>query len=118
MTEIKTTQKYLRISPRKLRVVVEMVKKLEPQQAVEVLSHVSKRAALPLQKAIKTAIANAKVKGIEGDLIFKEIQIGEGPILKRGKPVARGRWHPIAKRTSHIRIVLTTKEKKKNGTKN
>ncbi len=109
--EIKAVQKYIRMSPRKLRLVASMVKDLKPMEAVEVLPHAGKRAAEPLVKAIKSAIANARQKGInDQDLEFKEIQIGEGPTLKRGRPVGKGRWHPYVRRMSHIRIVLESKE--------
>ncbi len=110
--EIIATQKYLLMSPKKIRVVADMAKKLTPQVAVETLPFVGKRASEPLIKVIKSAIATAKAKGIsETDLIFKEIQIGEGPRLKRGRPVSRGQWHPIKKRMSHIRVVLSSIEK-------
>ncbi len=112
--DIKAEQKYLLISPKKVRVVVEMIKRLKPPLAVESLSLVQKAAAEPLRKVILSAIANAKVKGVSEDtLFFKEIQIGEGPRLKRGIAVSRGQWHPIKKRMSHIRVVLQTKEEEK-----
>ena len=105
--EIVQTQKYLRISPRKLRSIAGLVKKLEPAKAVEVLPHLKKRGSLMLLKVVKTALANAKEKGLqEKDLVFKEIQVNEGPRLKRGRAVARGRLHPYKKRMSHIRVVL------------
>lgn len=111
--EIKVVQKYIRMSPRKLRLVASMVKGLKPAEAVETLPHSGKRAAEPLVKAIKSAMANAREKGVnDQDLEFKEIQIGEGPVLKRGRPVARGRWHPYIRRMSHIRIVLKGKAPK------
>lgn len=113
-----STQKYLITSPRKLRLVAEMVKKLKPVTAIEQMPFIAKRASEPLLKVIKTAVANARNLGAsDTDLIFKEIQIGEGPRLKRGRAASRGRWHPYAKRMSHIRVVLTTKAKIKNGTK-
>lgn len=109
--EIRATQKFVRMSPRKLRLVVPLVKNLPPTRAVEVLPHVGKRAAGPLSKVIKTAIANAKIKKIsDSDLVFKEIQINEGPRLKRWKPGARGRTKPYQRKMSHIRVVLQTKE--------
>lgn len=112
--DIKAEQKYLLISPKKVRVVVEMIKRLKPSLAVESLSLVGKSAAIPLRKVILQALANARVKGISEDaLSFKEIQIGEGPRLKRGQPVSRGQWHPIKKRMSHIRVILESKEVKK-----
>lgn len=104
------TQKFLRNTPRKLRDVVFMVKGLSPEKAVEALSMVNKRAARTLSKAISTALSNVKEKGVEGEVLFKEIQVNEGPVLKRWKAGARGRGKPYKKRMSHIRIVLKTKE--------
>jgi len=110
--EFKATQKYLLMSPRKVRLVVGVIRKMKPAEAVEKLPFVQKRAAGDLGKVIKSAIAAAKAQGIsDTDLVFKEIQIGEGPRLKRGKPVSRGMWHPFKRRMSHIRVVLTTVEK-------
>lgn len=104
------TQKYLLESPRKLRLVVAIAKKMKPVEAVEKLPFVQKRAAVDLAKVIKSAIANAKAQGAsDTDLVFKEIQIGEGPRLKRGRAASRGMWHPLKKRMAHIRVVLTTR---------
>ena len=112
-----STQKFLRMSPKKIRVVVEAIKKLTPEKAVEVLPYVGKRAAEPLAKTIKSAIANARMQGEkQEELVFKEIQIGEGPRLKRGRAAPKGRYHPEVKKMSHIRVVLTTR-KVKSGTK-
>lgn len=108
--EIKATQKFVRISPKKLRFVADVARKMTPIDATERLSFIGKRAAEPIVRVIKTALANAKVKGIDAtDLVFKELQINEGPRLKRGRPVSRGRWHPYKRRMSHIRVVLTTR---------
>ncbi|OGM10599.1 50S ribosomal protein L22 [Candidatus Woesebacteria bacterium RBG_16_36_11] len=116
--EIISTQKYVRLSPRKIRPVVVMIKKLTPVRAVEVLPFIDKNASEPLRKVIQTAIANAKDRGIaDNDLFFKEIRIGEGPRLKRGRAISRGRWHPIKKRMSHIRVILATKSDKTKDTK-
>ncbi len=113
--EFKSEQKYLILSPRKIRPVVEVIKKMTPIKALEKLPFIKKRASEFILKVIKSALANASQKGVNAeDLIFKEIQIGEGPRLKRGQPVSRGRWHPIKKRMSHIKVIL---ESKKNGTK-
>jgi large subunit ribosomal protein L22 len=108
--DIKAEQKYLLLSPRKIRPVVSLIKKMKPQDAVLQLPFIGKKAAEPLVKVIKQALANARNKGVsEETLIFKEIQIGEGPRLKRGRPIAKGQWYPIKKRMSHIRVILTTK---------
>lgn len=112
--EFKSEQKHILISPRKIRPVVDVIKKMSPQKALETLPFIKKRASEFLYKVIKSAIANANQKGSEIDaLIFKEIQIGEGPRLRRGQPVSRGRWHPIKKRMSHIKVILTTKKSSK-----
>lgn len=87
-----------------------MIKHLKPTDAVERLPFVKKLAAKPLRKTILTAIANAKQKGINPeDLFFKELQINEGPRLKRFQAAARGRIKPYKRRMSHIRVVLETK---------
>jgi large subunit ribosomal protein L22 len=108
--EFISTQKYIRISPKKIRDVASLVKGLKPLRALEVLPFVGKRGALPLEKTLRTAIANAKQKGVsDSDLSIKEIQVMEGPRLKRGIAASRGRWHPIKKRMSHIKVVLISK---------
>ena len=108
--EVKAEQKFVRMSPRKIREIVPIVKSLTPAKALEVLPFIRRSANEPLIKVIKSAIANAKVRGLnEADLIFKEIQIGEGPRLKRWRPGARGRTKPYKRRMSHIRVVLVSK---------
>ncbi len=100
------------MSPKKIRVVVAAISKMSPEKAAEVLPYIGKRAAEPLQKTIKSAIANAMMQGVKReDLIFKDIQIGEGPRLKRGMAASKGRYHPIKKRMAHIRVELIVKTK-------
>ena len=113
-----STQKFVRMSPTKIRPVAREVLNLTPMYALQILPLSKKRAAQPLQKVIKTAVANAKQKGASvDDLVFKEIQIGEGPRLKRGRAVSKGRWHPYKRRMSHIRVVLETRKKQVSDTK-
>ncbi|OGM22021.1 50S ribosomal protein L22 [Candidatus Woesebacteria bacterium RIFCSPLOWO2_01_FULL_39_21] len=117
--EIVAIQKFVRMSPKKLRVVADKIRKMKPGEAVEILPFIEKRGSGLLAKVVKTAMANAKVKNISADLLkFKEIQINEGPRLKRGRPVSRGRWHPHKRRMSHIRVVLQTVEKTKDEGRN
>jgi large subunit ribosomal protein L22 len=112
-----STQKFIRMSPKKIRVVAYEIKNMTPLKAVDILPYIHKKAAEPLLKTIKSAIANAKMQGAKAqDLVFKEIQVGEGPRLKRGIAASRGRYHPILKRMSHIRVVLTVADKKKGVT--
>ncbi len=115
---IKAEQKYVRTSPRKLRLVADAVRGLSPFRALAYLEKINKRAALPLAKVIKQALANGKNNlGLSEDsLKIHELMINEGPVYKRARPVSRGMSHPIAKRTSHIRVILEAKEEK-NGTK-
>jgi large subunit ribosomal protein L22 len=110
--EVKAVQKYVRMSPRKLRLVADAVRQMNPQDALETLPFLKKRAAEPLSKVIKTALSNAKNMGLtESKLKFKEIQIQEGPRLKRGRPVSRGMWHPYQRKMSHIKVVLDAEGK-------
>jgi large subunit ribosomal protein L22 len=105
--EYQSTQKFVRVSPTKIRPVVFLIKKMNPVQAVKVLPFIGKSASEPLMKVIMTALANARQVGVaDTDLVFKEIQIGEGPRLKRGRAGSRGRVKPYKKRMSHIRVVL------------
>ena len=105
--EFISTQKYIRISPRKLREVADMVKPMSPIDAQQVLEVLGRSGAAPLKNALHTAVANASQAGVNPtDLKIKEIQIGDAPRLKRGRAGARGMWKPIKKRLSHIRIVL------------
>lgn len=88
-----------------------MLKKMTPLEAYEKLPFVKKRAAEPLRKAIGTALANAREQGLsDTDLVFKEVQINEGPMLKRWRAGARGMAKPYNRRWSHIRIILETKD--------
>lgn len=111
---IKAQQKFARTSPRKLRLVADSLRAVRsPQQALVYLEHMKKRAAGPLSKVVKQAVANAtgNLKLPTEGLVIKEIQIGGGPIYKRGRPRSRGLSHPIAKRTSHITVVLESQGK-------
>jgi large subunit ribosomal protein L22 len=120
--EFITVQKYIRTSPLKLRLVADMVRTLKPVDALEQLPFSGKKAAEPFSKALKTVIANAVQKGVsDKDLVFKEIQINQGPKLKRWRAGARGRAKPYERIMSHIRIVLTTEvvnEKKVDSKRN
>lgn len=120
--EILGKSNYIRTSARKLRLLVPLAKDLPPEKALTVLEQSPQRATLPLIKTIKQAVANAvnNLKLEEKDLTVKNILIGEGPTYKRWRPAARGRARPILKRTSHITVILEskeTKERSKNGTK-
>ena len=106
--EITTIQKYIHTSPRKLRLVADMVRKMTPDQAIAVLEVTPKAAALDFQKAIKTVLANAKGKGLDSQKAsFKTIEINESTKMRRFRAGTRGRVRPYKKRMAHIKIVLS-----------
>jgi large subunit ribosomal protein L22 len=106
---MKASAKNVRISPRKVRMVVDTVRGKSVSQAMNILMFTRKKAAKPVQKLLRSAVANANENdGISevDDLFIDRIMVDEGPTLKRYTPRARGRATPIHKRTSHIQIVL------------
>ncbi|OGE30881.1 hypothetical protein A2631_04335 [Candidatus Daviesbacteria bacterium RIFCSPHIGHO2_01_FULL_44_29] len=106
MDEFTTIQKNLGHTPRKLRLVADMIRKMSPNQALEVLKFTNRAAAVDLAKAIKTALANAGAH--QDHVVFKTIEVNEGLKMKRYRvgTAGRGRGRPYKKRTSHIKIVL------------
>lgn len=105
------------MSPTKLRFVANAVRKMDPDRAVLYLENVTRKAGIPIAKTIKQALANARnnLKVTDG-LVIRELAIGDGPTLKRGMAASRGQYHPIAKKTAHIRVILETVEKSKEST--
>lgn len=106
----------VRVSPRKVRLVSEAVKNMKVEEALNVLSLLHKRGAGPIYKTVKSAISNSlQDKNVEEKKLFiKNIEITEGPFLKRFHPSTRGRVHPYKKRSSHIKIVLEVKNGKES----
>jgi large subunit ribosomal protein L22 len=107
--EIKSTYKYARISPFKVREVTREIQGLPVSAALDLLAFTPKKAASLIGKTLKSAIANAENNAnLKPDgLVVKEATVGEGPTLKRIMARARGTASRILKRTSHIRIVLS-----------
>jgi len=110
---MKATLKQYRQSPRKVRLVADLIRGKKVDRALTDLEFASKRASSVLKKLLDTAIAGAKHNfNVEkGDLFVKEITVDKGPTLHRWIPRARGRATPINKRTSHITVVLAEQEK-------
>jgi large subunit ribosomal protein L22 len=100
---------HIRISPRKVRLVVDAVRGKSVNQALNILTLARKKAAGPVKKLLESAVANATenagVREVD-NLVIDRITVDGGPTLKRFMPRARGRATPIRKRTSHIQIVL------------
>lgn len=112
--ESTTYLKNIRISPKKLRFLLPSIKKIEPMDAVSVLSLMPKRSAKILSKALRSAISNAKhtLKVNEDLLEFKALSVDAGQTLKRYNPGSRGGVLPYKKRFSHIKVVLRAKSPK------
>lgn len=110
--EIKASLNYLRIAPRKVRSVIDLIRGKAIVDAEAQLKFVSRRASGPILKLLKSAIANAKSNfNVEKENLFiKEIRVNEGVPYKRQIQMSRGRAYPIMKRTSNIIISLGIKE--------
>jgi large subunit ribosomal protein L22 len=108
--DIKAKLNYYRMSPRKVRLVADLIRGKKTDDAVAQLTFCKKRSAPTFLKLLKSALSNAKnnfkTDTDKDNLYIKEIRVDEGPTLKRWRPVSRGMAHSIKKRTSHISIVL------------
>ncbi|MBU0552702.1 50S ribosomal protein L22 [Myxococcota bacterium] len=103
--------RYLRVSPRKTRLVVDLVRGKGVSEAINILTFTSRAASEPVRKLIMSAIANAEAADKDqDDLFIKEIFVDEGPTLRRFRPRAMGRATRINKRTSHVTCVLGERE--------
>lgn len=110
--EITSNQKFIHTSPRKLRLVADLVRALSPNRALDVLEFTPKSAARELSNAIKTALANAKQKGLVAEgLVFEKLEVNESLKMRRMKAGTRGRVKPFKRRMSHIKIVLSDNSK-------
>ncbi len=116
---ITASLKNYRISPRKVRVVADMIRGKNVADAKNILTFAMKKAKHPLHDLLDSAIANASHnhKMDAGMLFVKEIRVDQGFIMKRSMPVSRGSAHPIKKRTSHVSITLDARAPKATKTK-
>jgi large subunit ribosomal protein L22 len=106
--ESRAVARYIRISPRKVRLIMDEIRGKKIEEALNQLSFAPQRGAFILQKLINSAVANAE-QNFEMDvdkLYIKRIFADEGPTLKRFRPRAMGRATRIRKRTSHLTVVL------------
>lgn len=99
-------------SPRRARLVTEMIKGKSVSQALADLDFVVKKSAAPIKKLILSAVANAKTnfKQDEADLYIKSITVDKGHVMRRFRPVSHGRAFPIRHRLSNIEVVLDVKK--------
>ncbi|HIU83497.1 MAG TPA: 50S ribosomal protein L22 [Candidatus Faecicola pullistercoris] len=106
----KAIAKYIRISPYKVRVVLDIIRGKGYNEAVAILENTPKAASEVVVKVLNSAAANAEnnLNMSKSDLYVAEAFADQGPILKRINPVSKGRAHRIDKRTSHITVILDT----------
>jgi large subunit ribosomal protein L22 len=111
--EARATARYIRVTPMKARRVVDLVRGMNATEAQAVLRFAPQAASVPVGKVLDSAIANAvhnyNHNNVES-LYVAEAFVDEGPTLKRFRPRAQGRAYRIRKRTSHITVVLASKE--------
>jgi large subunit ribosomal protein L22 len=98
-------------SPRKMRLVVDMIRGQEVNRALDILKFSNKEAAVRVEKLLKSAIANWQKKN-EGDrledntLVVSEVKVDSGRVLKRLRTAPQGRGHPMLKRSNHVTLVV------------
>lgn len=109
--ETQAKLKNARLSPRKARLVVDMVRGKGIQEALNTLQFLPQKTAPVLSKLLKSAVANAEQKGVADvdQLFVKTVMVDQGPVLRRFMPRAQGRATRIRKPTSHITVVLDVK---------
>lgn len=108
MVLVKSQLKYLRIAPRKVRLVADAIRNKKVTDASAKLNFMPKRSARPILKLLNSARANARnnFNLDDAQLFIKEIKVDQGTVMKRYMPQARGTAHLIRKKTSHVTLVL------------
>jgi large subunit ribosomal protein L22 len=111
---VSATAKYVRMAPRKVRLVVDQIRNKSVSQALELLQFAEVAAAVPVEKVLRSAVANAENNNNNNlranNLYIAEAYVDEGPTLKRIRPRAKGSASRINKRTSHITIVVAPRK--------
>ncbi len=106
--EAKARLRFCRVAPRKARIVADMIRGRNVEEAISLLEFTPKKSAQIIRKVLHSAIANAEDTGeVDVDRLFiKRITVDQGPTLKRYRPRAQGRAYRINKKTSHIVLVV------------
>lgn len=109
--EVKASLKYARVGAQKARLVVDLVRGKNVNEAIKTLTFLNKKTAGIVKKLIESAVANAEYKKVMDvdNLYVKTITVDQGPSLKRFRPRAQGRAFGVRKKTSHINVVLEEK---------
>lgn len=117
--EAKAQARFVRVTPQKSRRIVNAVRNKSVLEAADILQFAPQAVAVDVRKVLMSAVANAKVKAEqlgeyidESDLWILETYVDEGPTMKRFRPRAQGRAGRILKRTSHITVIVGTKDDK------
>lgn len=118
--EARAVQKHIRQSPRKIRRVIDEIRGKTVNEALNLLHFLPHRAARPTEKTIQSAVynlidQNPDARIDEESLVIREIYADEGPTLQRYQPAARGRTHPIQKKSTHLTVVVGEKEEETAG---
>ena len=110
--EAKAVSKFVRVSPRKARIVVDQIRGKSVMQAREVLAFTNRAVAEVVEKTLNSAVANAEHNqhANVNNLVVKSCYVDEGPTLKRYRPRAKGSASRIRKRTSHITVIVSNGE--------
>ena len=113
--EAKAIHKYIGSSPRKMRLLVDVIRGMSVEKAIEVLHFSSKHASKHAEKVVRSAVANLlnqdeSTRLDPEDLYIKEAFVDQGPTLKRISPAPMGRAYRIRKRSCHLTVVVATKE--------
>lgn len=109
--QAKANANYVRIAPRKVQLVIDLIRGKEVGEAISILRHTPKAASPIVEKILNSAIANAEhnYNLNTGNLVVSEIYVNQGPTIKRFRPRAMGRASSIRKHTSHITVVVSEK---------
>jgi len=110
-SEARAIARYIRLSPRKAREVVDLIRGKDLKEALAILRYTPRRASAPIAKVVQSAAANAEhnYEMNKDSLYVAECYVDQGPIIKRFQPRAMGRADTLRKRTSHITVVLKEK---------
>src|SRR3954470_2583422 len=112
MATFKASHRYARIAPRKARLIMDMVRGRDVDDALTLLRFAKQRASGMIEKVIRSAVANANEREVtpRGTLYVAKAWVDPGPVIKRFQPKDRGKAYPIKKRTSHLVVELDERE--------
>ncbi len=113
--EARALKKYIRSSPRKMRLVIDMIRGKSAEEALSILKFSTKFAARDAEQVLRSAIANLTnidrdYSPDHGDIFVKEVYVDQGPTMKRIRPAPMGRAYRIRKRSNHLTVIVKTQD--------